>query len=72
MNGLSIIKKSSSLISSQLIRIILQLVSIPILARYVSVQDFGVFAIISAYIGFFQKIKDGGLSLAALQAPSIS
>ncbi|MDG1954092.1 MAG: oligosaccharide flippase family protein [Polaribacter sp.] len=72
MNGLSIIKKSSSLISSQLIKMILQLVSIPILARYVSVQDFGVFAIISAYIGFFQKIKDGGLSLAALQAPTIS
>ncbi|WP_375387227.1 lipopolysaccharide biosynthesis protein [uncultured Amnibacterium sp.] len=57
---------------SQAGKIAVSLVSIVVLSRLLPPADFGVYAMIIAVVGIGELFRDFGLSLAAIQAPSIS
>lgn len=57
---------------SQAGKIGVSLVSIVVLSRLLPPADFGVYAMIIAVVGIGELFRDFGLSLAAIQAPSIS
>lgn len=53
-------------------RILLQLVSVVVLARLLAPRDYGLFAIGLVVVGIGEVVRDLGLSTAALRAPSLS
>jgi len=56
----------------QAFRIILQVVSVSVLARLLSPTDYGLLAIVVAVVGVGEIFRDFGLSTAAIQAPTLS
>ncbi|MET1052380.1 MAG: lipopolysaccharide biosynthesis protein [Mycetocola sp.] len=53
-------------------RILLQVVSVVVLARLLSPHDYGLVAMVLAIIGIGEVFRDFGLSSAAVQAPTLS
>jgi polysaccharide transporter, PST family len=53
-------------------RALLQFGSVVVLARLLTPSDFGLVAMVTAVIGVAQLIRDFGLSLAAVRAPTLS
>lgn len=58
--------------SGQLGRILLQLVSVVILARLLSPNDYGLFAMVMSIAGIAEVFRDFGLSQAMIQAKHVS
>jgi O-antigen/teichoic acid export membrane protein len=56
----------------QAVRVLTQLVATVVLARMLSPHDFGLFAMVIAVIGVGEVLRDLGLTMAAVQAPSLS
>lgn len=56
----------------QAARAVLQFAAVVLLARLLSPADFGLIAMVTAVIGVADLIRDFGLSLAAVRAPSLS
>lgn len=63
---------ASVTLAGQLYRTILQFVSIFVLARLLSPDDFGLIAMVAAVIGISELFRDFGLSSAAIQAKHVS
>lgn len=59
-------------IVAQMTRIAVQVVSVVILARLLTPEDYGLLAMVLAIIGVGEIIRDFGLSSAAIQAPDLS
>ena len=59
-------------IGAQLIRIVLQVVSVVVLSRLLSPQDYGLLAMVIVIIGVGEIFRDFGLSSAAIQAETLS
>lgn len=57
---------------AQVIRIILNFGSTMILARMLTPEDYGLIAMVAAFTGFVEILKDGGLSLATVQSEHIT
>lgn len=57
---------------AQVARFVLQLVSLSVLARLLSPEDFGLVAMVTAVIGVSEILRDFGLSTAAIQAKRLS
>ncbi len=53
-------------------RILLQLVSVIVLARLLAPHDYGLIAMVLAIVGVGEILRDFGLSSAAVQAPTLS
>lgn len=53
-------------------KILIQVLSVIILARLLSPSDYGLVAMVTAIIGFADIFRDFGLSSAAIQAPNLS
>jgi PST family polysaccharide transporter len=53
-------------------RILLQLVSVVVLARLLAPHDYGLFAIALVVVGIGEVVRDLGLSTAAIRAPSLT
>ncbi|MFB4349372.1 lipopolysaccharide biosynthesis protein [Microbacterium sp. CR_7] len=63
---------ASVTLAGQLYRTVLQFVSIFVLARLLSPDDFGLIAMVAAVIGISELFRDFGLSSAAIQAAHVS
>jgi O-antigen/teichoic acid export membrane protein len=59
-------------IGAQLIRILIQVVSVVVLARLLTPTDYGLLAMVLAIIGVGEIFRDFGLSSAAIQARDLS
>jgi PST family polysaccharide transporter len=59
-------------LGGQGLRIVIQVLSVVILARLLSPQDYGLLAMVTAIIGVAELFRDFGLSSAAVQAPTLS
>ena len=59
-------------LSAQALRVLVQLVSVVVLARLLTPHDYGLVAMVLAIIGVGEIFRDFGLSSAAVQAPSLS
>ena len=65
--------RGASLVASgQAARVLLQLVSVAILARLLDPVDYGLIAIVLAIVGVGEILRDFGLSTAAVQAKNLS
>ena len=53
-------------------RIVLQLVSVAVLARLLTPHDYGLLAIVLVLVGLGEIFRDFGLTSASIQAPSLS
>ncbi|MGE3803668.1 MAG: lipopolysaccharide biosynthesis protein [Gemmataceae bacterium] len=58
--------------ASQGIRFVVNITSTLVLARLLTPQDFGLVAMVTAFTGFLELIKDGGLSIATIQRQEIT
>ncbi|APH46564.1 hypothetical protein BMW26_02590 [Microbacterium sp. 1.5R] len=63
---------ASVTLAGQLYRTVLQFVSIFVLARLLTPDDFGLIAMVAAVIGISELFRDFGLSSAAIQAKHVS
>lgn len=63
---------ASTVVVGQAARIVLQIVSVTILARLLDPDDYGLVAIALAVVGVGEIFRDFGLSTAAVQAASLS
>ena len=59
-------------LAAQAARIILQLLSVVILARILSPHDYGLLAIVLVVVGLGEIFRDFGLTSASIQAPELS
>ncbi|PPG35698.1 lipopolysaccharide biosynthesis protein [Pseudoclavibacter sp. RFBG4] len=59
-------------IAAQLVKIAVMVLSIVVLARLISPSDYGIFAMVIAIVGVAEIFRDFGLSMAALQAKTLS
>lgn len=59
-------------LSGQFIRLLLQILSLVVLARLLSPRDFGLVAMVTAVTGVAELIRDFGLSSAAIQSKTLS
>lgn len=59
-------------LAAQLARIILQLLSVVVLARILSPHDYGLLAIVLVVVGLGEIFRDFGLTSASIQAPELS
>lgn len=59
-------------LSAQAARIILQLLSVVILARILSPHDYGLLAVVLVVVGLGEIFRDFGLTSASIQAPELS
>ncbi|KAF2419638.1 hypothetical protein B2K11_04135 [Microbacterium sp. B35-30] len=66
--GRHAVRGASHTLTAQLGRVVLQIATTVILARLLEADDFGLFAMVSAFTGVALVIGDFGLSLAAVQA----
>ncbi len=57
---------------SQALKVLIQFVAIVILARLLAPADFGLFAMIAAFLAIFELVKDLGLSTATIQRSSLT
>lgn len=63
---------ASVTLATQAVRVLLQFVSVVLLARLLSPHDFGLVAMVSAVIGVADLVRDFGLSSAAVQSKTLS
>lgn len=59
-------------IGAQVIKVVIQTISMVVLARLFAPRDFGLIAMVSALFGFLQVFQDFGLSTATIQKENIS
>jgi PST family polysaccharide transporter len=59
-------------VGGQGIRMVLQIVTITILARLLTPDDYGLLAMVVVIIGVGEMVRDFGLSTAAIRAPTLS
>lgn len=59
-------------LSAQAARIVLQLLSVVVLARILSPHDYGLLAIVLVVVGLGEIFRDFGLTSASIQAPELS
>ena len=57
---------------SQAVRLAVQVLSVVVLARFLSPSDYGLVAMVLAVIGVGEILRELGLSPAAVQAPTLS
>lgn len=70
--GRRAVRGASVTIAGQGGRILIQLLSVVVLARLLSPSDYGLFAMVMAVAGIAEVFRDFGLSQAAVQAKSLS
>lgn len=70
--GRTAARGASVVYAGQGLRIVLQVVSVSVLARLLSPSDYGLIAIVVAVVGVGEIFRDFGLSTAAIQAPALS
>ncbi len=63
---------ASFTLAAQAARIVLQLVSVVVLARMLSPHDYGLLAIVLVAVGLGEIFRDFGLTSASVQAPELS
>src|SRR5699024_12233190 len=63
---------ASFTLAAQAIRMVLQLLSVAIVARLLSPHDYGLLAIALVIVGFGEIFRDFGLTSATVQAPELS
>lgn len=66
------VKGGAATVSAQGVRFLLRLVSVAVLARLLTPQDFGLVAMVTAVTNFIMMFKDMGLSSATIQRPQIN
>lgn len=66
------VKSAAVTISAQVAKLLLQLISIVVLARLLSPSDFGLVAMVTVFSGLALQLTEGGLSMATIQRTSIS
>src|SRR5687768_196555 len=59
-------------LSAQAVKFCLQLGSTAVLARLLTPADFGLIAMVAAFVGFVELFKDLGLSVATIQRAEIT
>ncbi len=59
-------------LAAQGVRSLLQVAALVVMARLLSPEDFGLVAMVTAIIGIADIVRDFGLSLATMRAPSLS
>ena len=62
---------SAQTVAAQMFRLGLQMIAIVVLARLLTPRDYALVAMVTAVIGLADLLRDGGLSTAAMQAPSL-
>lgn len=68
----SAVRGAAVTVTAQIAKIVLQVVSVVLLARLLSPHDYGLIAMVVAIIGVAELLRDFGLSSAAIQAPTLS
>src|SRR5688572_13847465 len=58
-------------VSAQVAKLLLQLVSVALLARLLTPADFGVYAMVAVFTGFIGRFRDLGLSAATVQRAEV-
>jgi O-antigen/teichoic acid export membrane protein len=66
------VRGSLILLTAQVIKFALQITTTILLSRLILPEDFGIFAIIFAVIGFLAIFKDGGLGLSSVQSQTLN
>ncbi len=61
-----------SLLSGQMARLTAQVISLVVMARFLSPQDYGLTAVVIAIVSVGEVVRDFGLSSSAIQADSLS
>lgn len=59
-------------LSAQGIRVVLQLLSVVVLARLLTPHDYGLIAVVLVLVGLGELLRDFGLTAASIQAPELS
>ena len=59
-------------IGAQLLKLIIQIISITGLARLLEPKDFGLVAMVTVFLGVAQQLVDGGLSSATIQRDKVT
>lgn len=70
--GRTAVRGAGSMLTGQLLRMALQLLSVVILSRLLSPRDYGLVAMVMVVIAFGEVFRDFGLSQAAVRAPTLS
>lgn len=70
--GAKTASNASITIIAQTAKLVLQIVSIVVLARLLTPEDFGLAAMAAMTTGFFALFRDGGLSMATVQRPEVT
>jgi PST family polysaccharide transporter len=70
--GASASRGAATTMAGQVLRIVIQLLSIFVLARLLTPADYGLLAMVTAIIGLGEVFRDFGLSSAAIQAKTLS
>lgn len=70
--GKTAIRGAGNMVTGQVARMILQLLSVVILSRLLSPRDYGLLAMVMVVIAFGEVFRDFGLSQAAVRAPTLS
>lgn len=69
--GRAAVRGAGSMLTGQVLRLVLQLVAVAVLSRLLSPRDYGLLAMVMVVIGFGEVFRDFGLSAAAIQAPTL-
>lgn len=67
--GTAAVRGAGNMLTGQVLRFVLQIVSVAVLSRLLSPRDYGLLAMVMVVIGFAEVFRDFGLSAAAVQAP---
>ena len=70
--GAAAARGSTLALASQCIRLVFQIASLAVLARFLTPEDFGLVASVTAVVGVADILRDFGLSSAAVQAKSLT
>lgn len=70
--GRTAIRGAGNMVTGQVLRLALQLLSVVVLSRLLSPRDYGLLAMVMVVIAFGEVFRDFGLSQAAVRAPELS
>lgn len=70
--GRTAIRGAGSMVGGQILRMVLQVLSVAVLSRLLSPRDYGLLAMVMVVIAFGEVFRDFGLSQAAVRAPQLS
>lgn len=70
--GASASRAAAVTVVAQVVKILLMLTTIVVLARLLTPEDYGLVAMVTAFVGIANLLKDFGLSSAAIQAPTVT